>query len=176
MKGHVTKRTALIAAALTLALAANADAKPKTQARAKPQSCPSVSILPDAIRLTQMDAGRIDLKAEIREPQLNCVVVDGKAKSKLSFWVKSAISPNSDIAPRSVPYFVAIISEGHVIGKEVFSLAIPFADGARKLSVKEKVGHIDIPVAPGKTAEDYSVTIGFQLAEEQVNYNRTASR
>ncbi|MCE9521128.1 MAG: hypothetical protein K8S25_01695 [Alphaproteobacteria bacterium] len=170
----MSKRTALVVATLALALAANADAKTKTQA--KPQSCPSISILADAVRLTQMDSGRIDLKAEIRQPELACTLSGGKAKSKLSFWVKSAISPNSEIAPRSVPYFVAIISEGQVIGKEIFTLAIPFANGTRKLSVKEKVGHIDIPVAPGKTAEDYSVTIGFQLTEEQANYNRTASR
>ena len=176
MKGHVSKQTVLVVTAVALALAANAAAKTKTQARAKPQACPSVSILADATRLTQMQAGHIDLKAEIREPELTCAVADGKAKSKLSFWVKSAISPNSDVTPRNVPYFVAIISEGRVIGKEVFDLAIPFTDGTRKLSVKEKVAHIDIPVAPGKTAEDYSVTIGFQLTEEQVNYNRTASR
>ena len=174
MKGHVSIGTALVVA--TLALAVNADAKTKTQVRAKPQACPSVNVLTDATRLTQMQAGHIDLKAEIREPELTCAVADGKAKSKLSFWVKSAIAPNSDIAPRNVPYFVAIISEGRVIGKEVFDLAIPFADGTRKLSVKEKVAHIDIPVAAGKTAEDYSVTIGFQLTEEQVKYNRTASR
>jgi len=176
MKGHVSKRIALVVATTALAFAANADAKAKSQARVKAAACPSISILTDATRVTQMENGRIDLKAEIREPELSCAMTGGKAKSKLSFWVKSAISPNSDIAPRSVPYFVAIISEGQVIGKEVFTLAIPFANGERKMTIKEKVAHIDIPVAPGKTAEDYSVTIGFQLTEEQANYNRTASR
>ena len=75
-----------------------------------------------------------------------------------------------------MPYFVAIISDGQVIGKEVFKMAIPFANGKRKISVKEQIARIDIPVADDKTADDYSVTIGFQLTAEQVDYNRTASR
>jgi hypothetical protein len=163
-------KTIAILATLALAFTATADA------RSKPVSCPSVSILMDAVRITQMKAGRIDMKAEIREPTLSCSLASGTAKAKLSFWVKGAISPLSDIAPREVPYFVAIISEGKVIGKEVFTMAIPFAEGKRKISVKEKIARIDIPVADGKKADDYSVTIGFQLTEEQVNYNRTASR
>ena len=168
----MSKRIAIVGGILALALAASADAKP----RIKPAACPSISILSDATRLTQLQAGRIDLKAEIRRPKLSCSLANNTAKAKLSFWVKSAISPTSDIAPRQVPYFVAIIADGRVIGKEVFTMAIPFANGKRRLSVKERIARIDIPVADGKTADDYSVTIGFQLTEEQVNYNRTASR
>jgi hypothetical protein len=168
----MSKPTLMAAAVLALALGANADAKP----RAKPSPCPSVSILSDATRITQMQSGRIDLKAEIREPALSCSLAGQTAKAKLSFWVKGAISPMSDIAPRTVPYFVAIISEGRVIGKEVFDMAIPFTNGRRKISVKERIARIDIPVAEGKRADDYSVTIGFQLTEEQVDYNRTAKR
>jgi hypothetical protein len=172
MKNHAR---AVTLAALSLALVAPI-AHAKSQARAKGPVCPAVSVLKDATRVTQMENGRIDLKAEIREPALSCSVARGKAQSKLSFWVKSAISPMSTVATRSVPYFVAIISEGQVIGKEVFNLAIPFADGKRKLTIKESVARIDIPIAPEKTVDDYAVTIGFQLTEEQVNYNRTASR
>lgn len=167
------KHIAILAAALALAFTATADARSKARAAS---SCPSVSILMDAVRITQMKAGRIDMKAEIREPALTCSLAGGTAKAKLSFWVKGAISPNSDIAPRQVPYFVAIIAEGKVIGKEVFTMAIPFTNGKRKISVKEQIARIDIPITDGKTADDYSVTIGFQLTEEQVNYNRTASR
>lgn len=163
---------ALAACALTAAVVS---AAAKSKARVPASACPSVSILPDAMRITQLKAGRIDLKAEIRDPAIACSVAGGKAKSKLSFWVKSAISPMSDVSPRNVPYFVAIIVDGQVIGKEVFNL--PLAFGAdRKLLVKEKVARIDIPVDTARNAEDYSVTIGFQLTPEQAEYNRTASR
>jgi hypothetical protein len=170
-------RLAIAAVLSVAAMALTAGfAAAKSQARAKGAECPSINILPDAIRITQMSSGRVDLKAEIREPAIACTVAGGKAKSKLSFWVKSAIAPNSDVAARSVPYFVAIIVDGEVIGKEVFQLALPFAGRDRKLMVKEKITRVDIPVAHGRTAEDYSVTIGFQLTPEQVAYNRTASR
>jgi hypothetical protein len=169
-------KSIVAAAAVATLLAGVGLAHAKSQARAAGPSCPSISILTDATRITQMKNGRIDLKAEIREPEIACTVANGKAKSKLTFWVKGAIAPTADVAARNVPYFVAIIVEGEVIGKEVFELALPFEGTDRKLMVKEKVARIDIPVAEGKHAEDYAVTIGFQLTEEQVEYNRTASR
>ncbi len=172
----MSTRSIVLLAALAVGLVSSQGAFAKTQARVKTASCPSISILTDATRLTQMQSGRIDLKAEIREPALSCTVAGNKAKSRLSFWVKSAISPMSEIGPRAVPYFVAVISEGQVIAKQVFNLAIPFADGKRKLTIKENVARIVIPIAAEKSADDYSVTIGFQLTQAQVEYNRTASR
>ena len=166
----------IVAATAMAVIASAGQAAAKSQARVAGPSCPSISILSDATRITQMKNGRIDLKAEIREPEIACTVANGKAKSKLSFWVKSAIAPTSDVAARNVPYFVAIIVEGQVIGKEIFDLALPFEGTDRKLMVKEKIARIDIPVAEGRKAEDYAVTIGFQLTPEQVEYNRTASR
>lgn len=160
-------------AVATLALALVAAAMP---AGAKRAACPTVGILADAERLTQMQNGRIDLKAEIREPELTCAVAGKTAKSKLSFWVKSAISPMSDVAPRTVPYFVAVIADGEVVEKQVFEMTLPFADGNRKLTIKENVARIDIPVAKGKSPDDYSVTIGFQLTPEQADYNRAPGR
>lgn len=162
-----------IAAAVVLAATASI-AFAKTQARVPAERCPSINVLTDATRITQMNAGKIDLKAEIRDPALECAITGGTASSKLSFWVKSAIAPTSEVAPRSVPYFVAVIANGEVIAKEVFDLKLNFT-ADRMLKVKESVAKIDIPIAEGKEAQDYSVTIGFQLTEAQAEYNRTAA-
>jgi len=167
----MVKQAIVAALAMFLATASVAEAKSK----ARPTSaCPSINVLGDATRITQFDKGDIDLKAEIRDPEISCTFESGKAKSKLTFWVKSVISPSSDIGPRTVPYFIAIIVDGNIVGKEVFDLDLAFGND-RKLMVKEKVDRIDIPVAPEKSAEDYSVTIGFQLTEEQLKYNRSAA-
>ncbi len=163
-----------IAAAAVVLMATAGVAAAKSKARVS-SSCPSINVLTDATRITQFAEGKIDLKAEIRDPQIACSLAGGKASSKLSFWVKGAIAPDSEVGQRRVPYFIAIILEGNVIGKEIFDLELAF-DADRKLFVKEKVARVDIPVAPDKTAEDYSVTIGFQLTPEQANYNRTAQR
>lgn len=170
----MSKLTALVVATLVLSLGVDAAAA-KSQARVKSKECPSVTILADATRVTQLQNGNIDLKAEIRSPSLTCAIAGDKAKSRLSFSVKSAISPNAAVSARSVPYFVAIISNGEVIGKEVFHLTLPFAGAKRMLTVTEYVDRIDIPVAADKSPDDYAVTIGFQLTQEQVEYNRTAS-
>jgi hypothetical protein len=164
-------RYVIAAAGLALALTAGqAISKTATNAAA----CPSVSILGDATRVTVMEQGKIDLKAEILTPSLGCTLAKSTAKSSLSFWVKSAIAPNASVGPRTVPYFVAIISNGQVIAKEIFELKLPFTDGEHKVMVKENIAHIDIPIAAGKGPDDYSVTIGFQLTPEQAAYNRTA--
>ena len=172
VEASVAQKT--IAAALVLAATASI-AFAKTQARVPAERCPAISILGDATRITQMAAGKIDLKAEISEPTLACSVAGGTANAQLSFHVKSAIAPTSEVAPRTIPYFVAIIANGEVIAKEVFDLKLNFT-ADRMLKVKESVAKIDIPIAAGKEAQDYSVTIGFQLTEAQAEYNRTASR
>jgi hypothetical protein len=162
---------AIIAAGLAIALTPGvADSRMATRAGV----CPAVSILGDATRVTVMEQGKIDLKAEILTPALGCTLAKSTAKASLSFWVKSAIAPEASVSERKVPYFVAIISNGQVIAKEIFDLKLPFANGEHKVMVKENIAHIDIPIASGKAAEDYSVTIGFQLTPEQAAYNRTA--
>lgn len=173
MKDHMAKAAAAVAM-ITLALGAD-DVAAKSQQRVGASSCPSVNVLTEATRITKFESGKIDLKAEIRDPEIGCTFTGKTAKSHLSFWVKSAIAPTSAVSARSVPYFVAIIANGNVIGKEVFTLNLPFGND-RKVWVKEKVARVDIPIATGKSADDYSVTIGFQLTPEQVEYNRTAAK
>jgi hypothetical protein len=159
-------RSALIAAGLALAVTATV-AHSKSQARAG--ACPSISILADASRLAQM-------QGEIVTPELDCSVSGSTAKSNMSFMVKSAIAPEASVGARTVPYFVAVIANGQVIEKKIFELNLPFSGSDRQVFVKETIARIDIPIASGKQAEDYSVTIGFQLTEEQVAYNRTAGK
>jgi hypothetical protein len=69
-----------------------------------------------------------------------------------------------------------VITGGKVIEKQVFDLKLPFAGADRTLFVKESVARIDIPIQPGTNAEDYSVTIGFQLTEAQLAWNRSSTR
>jgi hypothetical protein len=170
-------RNVLIATGLALAATATlapiaADAKTKARA----STCPSISILADASRVAVMDGSKVDLKAEIVKPELGCAISKASAKANLTFMVKGAISPETTIEARTVPYFVAVITGGKVIEKQVFDLKLPFAGADRTLFVKETVARIDIPIQPGTNAEDYSVTIGFQLTEAQLAWNRSSTR
>ena len=71
-------KTALILASLAVVFGA-AIANSKTPAAG---SCPSISILADATRLTVLQSGKIDLKAEIRTPELGCTV-NGVTREKI---------------------------------------------------------------------------------------------
>jgi hypothetical protein len=166
-------RIAVLAATFALALTAPvAQAKPKARAT----SCPSISILADASRMAVVQGTKVDLKAEIVTPQLGCSINKASARANLSFMVKGAIAPDATIEARSVPYFVAVIAGGKVIEKQVFDLNLPFTGTDRTLFVKETVARVDIPIASGTSAEDYSVTIGFQLTEAQLAWNRANTR
>lgn len=166
-------RTAILAATFALAVTAPlAHAKPKARAA----SCPSISILADASRMAVVQGAKVELKAEIVTPQLGCSVSKASARANLSFMVKGVIAPDAAIEARSVPYFVAVIAGGKVIEKQVFDLNLPFAGADRTLYVKESVARVDIPIASGTSVEDYSVTIGFQLTESQLAWNRANAR
>ena len=170
-------RTALIAAGLALAVTAplafgSAEAKPKPRAA----TCPSISILADASRVAVMDGSKVGLKAEIVKPELGCAVGRSSATAHLSVMVKGAIAPEAAVEARTVPYFVAVIAGGKVIEKQVFDLKLPFAGTDRTLFVKEKVARVEIPIETGRGADDYSVTIGFQLTEAQLAWNRASTR
>jgi len=169
---HVLTATGLAFAATATLAPIAADARTKARA----STCPSISILADASRVAVMDGSKVGLKAEIVKPELGCAVSKASAKANLTFMVKGAIAPEAAIEARTVPYFVAVISGGKVIEKQVFDLNLPFAGTDRTLFVKESVARIDIPLEPGTSAEDYSVTIGFQLTEAQLAWNRASTR
>ncbi len=64
-----------VAAALILTATAGV-AFAKSQARVNPVACPAINVLEEATRLTQMDAGRIDLKAVCEQAGLVWIETD----------------------------------------------------------------------------------------------------
>ena len=60
---------------------------------------------------------------------------------------------------------------GKILAKEVFSASMIYAQGEDYKSYKETLRQI-IPLNDTKQGKKYKVLVGFQLSQEQLNYNR----
>ena len=81
-----------------------------------------------------------------------------------------AVAPSK--SSYAYPFFVAITSPGgKILAKEVFSASMIYAQGEDYKSYKETLRQI-IPLNDTKQGKKYKVLVGFQLSQEQLNYNR----
>ena len=72
----------------------------------------------------------------------------------------------------SFDYFVTILTpDGAVSAKEVFRTPVGFPSGVFRAGALESLTQT-IPLESGADARGYSILIGFQLTEDQVEYNR----
>lgn len=69
-------------------------------------------------------------------------------------------------------YFVAVEDgPGNITAKQVFDVAIPFEGNSRRLARREEI-ELRIPAPSGRGFAQTRVLVGFQLAPEQLEYNR----
>lgn len=72
----------------------------------------------------------------------------------------------------SYPFFVAILDRfNKIIAKQIFAASMHYTASADEAHYHESIRQI-IPVDKPSSGDNYSVVIGFQLSEEQLEYNR----
>jgi hypothetical protein len=163
-------KTVALGLALILAAASPAAAKP---AAAPAQRCPHLSFLGDAAKLTDFEgSGKAQFQASLGGEASQCVIKAGVIHMRLKFKVTGTLQEGAKTHTRKVPYFVAVMQGSQVKAKQVYAVEIPFAGGARTVSVEERINRVDIPIEKGWMSDDYAVTVGFQLTREQLAYNR----
>ncbi len=83
---------------------------------------------------------------------------------------------NIDNPIYTYPFFVAITGRsGKILTKQLFSASINFNNGSDNGTYKETLRQI-IPIDNPDKASQYAVMVGFQLTDEQLDYNRTYLR
>ena len=92
---------------------------------------------------------------------------DGKLGAKGHF-------AKSDSPIHTYPFFVAITNKsGDIMAKEVFAASINYAGDSNEGSYTETIRQI-IPVGKASNAKNFKISVGFQLSEEELTYNRAA--
>lgn len=73
---------------------------------------------------------------------------------------------------QSYPYFIALIDRsGNVQFKKIYAAIIRFPAGGSTTTQIERVRQF-IPLPQGATAQDFTLSMGYQLNPDQLNYNR----
>jgi hypothetical protein len=92
----------------------------------------------------------------------------------LKVFFEGTLGPMGQAAPQptvSYPFFVAVTSpSGAILAKEVFSAPMTYSAGGQETYV-ETMRQI-IPIPNKEAGDHFKVLAGFQLSQDQLNYNR----
>lgn len=96
----------------------------------------------------------------------------------LAVTLTGALGPKARVNPTdkpsfAYPYFVALTTDdGKIVAKEIHAVSLSYAKGQNTLTQEETLSHT-LPVRLASGAKGpYRLLVGFQLADEQLAYNR----
>ncbi len=70
-------------------------------------------------------------------------------------------------------YFVTLIdAKREPIAKGVFDLAAQFPGNVTRMTLTDDTVEMKVPIAAGQSGKDFTILVGFQLTEDQLDYNR----
>ena len=92
--------------------------------------------------------------------------------SNIRIMFRARRPPSADAASYSVPYFVAVTQGGNrILTKKLFQAQFAFAPGATSVTFESDVGNTVIKMGRGLKIGSYEILTGFQLTQEQLDYN-----
>jgi hypothetical protein len=175
------KTAARVAAVAGLALLSACSSKED-----KPNpSCPSVLILADAEHFTQFRPGRgrdvTDTIAEGEITGFKGTCQFGKRNQTLEMTLSVSFTLTRGAANTdgmvSFPYFVAVPTMyPDPAGKAVIPASVQFPGNLSKVRYSDEEITLSLPLSEGVTGASYEVIIGFQLDQDQLEYNRSHRR
>ena len=138
--------------------------------------CPSVGLVKDTTTLTRFreggtyDTGDVLYSAFLSNMSSNCMLDGNEVVSDVAFDVTGVKGPASGTDQISLPYFVAVTTQGGgILSKQVYNSVIDLSRDGRG-TVREHLNlHLD---ARGtKDLHEFEVLIGFQLSDDDLVYN-----
>ena len=144
-------------------------------------TCPQFLFLGGAERVTLFRAGStrapadVTYKAEMARLGSSCEMKPNVVRAHLVFDVDAARAPG----PRTnlnLRYFIAVTTaDGALVAKHAFIVSVPFFDQAATGTVTEKIQET-IPLAAGQRANAFQIYVGFQVNDEELEYNLAGNR
>ena len=144
----------------------------------RPKSCPRVSLLNEAAKMTLYRPGPgrdlTDVRFEARVHDVNwgCKFNDNRMRVEAMIDIVAQKGPAFEGDRANVPFFVAIIDKAqNIIAKEQFQSDIEFRDGRRRAGVREEIEQT-VFLKEKESGTDYEIIVGLQLNEQQLRQNR----
>ncbi len=170
--------SAAAAAATLLLVASCADKAPSP-------ACPGGGKLRDASTITAFREGPgrditdIEYRAAIFDVRGGCEYFLDENRMTMTFQAIFDVEPGptAEVSQIRIPYFVAIVKKGNVLiekpgFKETFEAVVTLPERRTAFRYQDAPIEIDLPIGDEINPREIEILFGFQLTEEQLNYNR----
>jgi len=152
----------------------------KVFVKEEPPPCPRVSVVEDASKLVRFhpgshDAKDIEMSAEIVKYRGSCFYDrdDKTMKVSLDIGIDAYAGPAFAEGTRTIEYFVAIPAFfPSADGKKIFPVKLDIPAGPKGVHVTDNDVRLTFPVKDIKKLEAYEIFIGFQLPQDELDFNR----
>ncbi|MEA2783276.1 MAG: hypothetical protein QOK29_4820 [Rhodospirillaceae bacterium] len=140
-------------------------------------SCPTVTRIGDATRLTRFVPGGRDLTDVAFEARIggisgNCSGNEKRIQVQMNAQFIASRGPADKGRKAPFDYFVAITDNNeNVLVRQEFNTIIPFPGNQTRSGVEEQLDQT-IPIVKGQQGSDFHIFIGFVLTPEEIAYNR----
>ncbi len=146
-------------------------------------ACPPAAALYDASRIVAFNGGEqlfpnVTYSGEVVDVRLYCRYADDEpVRAELEIDFAFGKGPAGTETRHDYGYWVAVTRRsGKVLNKEYFTVRADFSDGD-VTGESEVIQDIIIPRADGSvSAANFEVLIGFDLTEEELQYNKDGRR
>lgn len=70
-------------------------------------------------------------------------------------------------------YFVTLVdTKREPVSKNVFDMAAKFPGNVTRMTLTDDTVEMKVPIDAGQSGRDYTIIVGFQLSEDQLEFNR----
>lgn len=151
-----------------------------------PLVCPGVALVSDAMTITRFLPGRgedltdVDYAAELTDVDFQCTIVGGRDQDQtvvvaLAPAITAVRGPANADRKATIDYLVSVTDQDqNILSVQRFPVSLEFAGNRSRTTVTDNDPPVTvaIPLASERSADDYQIFVAFQLAPQELEYNR----
>ncbi len=97
----------------------------------------------------------------------------GTMKARIFVAVEAERGPANRDRFAPYQYFVTLVdAKREPVSKNVFDMAARFPGNVTRMTLTDDTVELKVPIAAGQSGRDYTIFVGFQLSEDQLEFNR----
>jgi len=143
-----------------------------------PPICPGILVVGDARQVTKYREGPgrditdVAFEGVIGAGGLECAVQRSEIVVDLRVEIGAQRGPAAGGRAGEFEYFVAIAdADRNILARERFTTRVEFPPNVSRTGIFEELRQ-RIPIQAGQTGDDFTIYVGFQLSEEEIERNR----
>ena len=181
---HMRTSPGLVAAGLAaVVLASSSCSSPPDTASL---ICPQVALVSDAMTITRFSPDRgqdltdVDFAAELTGVDSQCTFAGGRDQDQtvvvaLAPAITAIRGPANVDRKATLDYLVSVTDQAqNILMVQRFPVSVEFIGNRNRATVTDNDPPVTvaIPLVPGTSADNYQIFVAFQLAPEELEYNR----